>query len=144
MAFKKESVDASQIQSPIVLFTERAWSQLELILEHDPMIAGLVLRVAIAGKECDGFTYQVGFTAQNADDLAATLPQHESELKIVMDPFTAYYCQEVSIDFIQDFDLDAEGFVVVNPHQDKYFKKFWPTRPELTPPLIRRPSQNQD
>ena len=68
MAFKKESVDASQIQSPIVLFTERAWSQLELILEHDPMIAGLVLRVAIAGKECDAFTYQVGFTAQNDDD----------------------------------------------------------------------------
>lgn len=138
MAFKAETVDASQISRPVVLLTERAWSQLELILDNDPTVEDLTFRVAIAGKECDGFTYQIGFTPHWQDDFLAITPNISRQVNISLDPFTAYYCQEISIDFIQDFTQDAEGFVVVNPHQDKYFKKFWRTKPELTPPLLKR------
>ena len=138
MAFKTETVDASQISRPIVLFTDRAWSQFALILENDYTIKDLTFRIAIAGKECDGFTYQAGFTPHWNDDIKAITPNAERAVDISMDPFTAYYCQEISVDFIQDFDQDAEGFVIVNPHQDKYFKKFWRAKPDLTPPLIKR------
>ena len=135
MTFKTETVDASQISPPTVLFTERAWSQLQLILDNDPTIDGSVFRIAIAGKECDGFTYEAGFTASRQDDFLASTPNIKRDIKIALDPFSAYYCSEVSVDFIQDFEQDAEGFVIVNPHQDKYFKKFWRQSPGLTPPL---------
>lgn len=141
MAFKTSQVDASQIPRPTVLFTKRAWSQLALILANDPTIEGKVFRIAISGKECDGFTYEVGFTPAWEDDINAECSNVESNLTVAMDPFCAYYCQELSIDFIQDFEQDAEGFVVVNPNQDQFFKKFWRQNPELTPPLKPKGSQ---
>ncbi len=134
MAFKTSQVDASQISRPTALFTERAWSQMALILENDPTLEGKVFRIGIAGKECDGFTYEAGFTLPWADDFNALTPNIDGNLIVAMDPFCAYYCQEISIDFIQDFDQDAEGFVIVNPNQDQFFKKFWRKNPELTPP----------
>ena len=38
-------------------------------------------------------------------------------------------------DFVQDFEQDAEGFVIVNHAQGEFKGKFWRAAPEKTPPV---------
>ena len=54
---------------PDIHLTERAISQIKLILENDYTLKGQSLRIHISGKECDGFTYSVGFQNPIENDL---------------------------------------------------------------------------
>ena len=135
MAFKENTIDASAIPTPQVSFTERAMDQLQLIINNDFTLAGKYFRILVSGKGCDGFTYSTGFTDIQDNDFLIKVANSNQDIQVLMDPFAAFYLQETSIDFIQDFQQDAEGFVVVNHGQAKYAGKFWRSKEELVPPL---------
>ena len=110
---------------PDIHLTESAISQIKLILENDYTLKGQSLRIHISGKECDGFTYSVGFQNPIENDLYVPCPELGEEQSIIMDPFSAFYLQKVTLDFVQDFEKDLEGFVVTNHKQDDFQGKFW-------------------
>lgn len=135
MSFKTQDIDPSQVEKPTVLMTKRAQDQYRLIVENDITLEDCVFRLEVSGKGCDGFTYAAGFTDKRNDDFLVQVANSKQTLIVALDPFAAYYLQETSIDFIQDFAQDAEGFVIINLRQENFQGKFWRARPELTPPL---------
>lgn len=133
MTFKTNKIDRNGVTTPSILFSERAVQEWELILENDFTLEGKQLRIAIDGKECDGFTYAVGFDDKRKEDFEVSI--EGTSHQVLVDPFAAFYLQVATVDFIQDFTQDAEGFVVVNHSQKHFFGKFWRAHPELKPPL---------
>lgn len=133
------SVDPSQIATPEVIFTNQALSQLRLIIENDFTLKGKYFRLLISGKGCDGFTYSVGFTDWIEEDLLIPIKDQNNQIQenveIVMDPFTAFYLQKCSVDYIQDFANNSEGFVIKNENQKNFAGKFWRQDEEKIPPL---------
>ena len=135
-------VEKTQIPEPKVTFTPQALDQLRLIVENDFTLGGKYFRLLISGKGCDGFTYSAGFTDLDTEDLLIPVANEEGELQqsygeklmVIMDPFTAFYLQECSVDYIQDFENDTEGFSVINHQQQKYAGKFWRRDQNKIPP----------
>lgn len=128
-------VDRSQVIVPTVTFSDTALSQLKLIIENDFTLAGKFFRLLISGKGCDGFTYSVGFTDLKDDDFTVKINNDGEDLEIVVDPFAAFYLQETSVDFVQDFENDNEGFVVTNHGQSNFRGKFWRKNEDRVPPM---------
>lgn len=135
MSFKQSKVNKDLVLPPVIMFTERALSQLKLIIENDFTLAGKYFRIVISGKGCEGFTYAAGFTDMNDDDFHLRIANTDEEIYIVVDPFAAFYLQVASVDFVQDFEQDSEGFVIVNHAQSEFKGKFWRSAPEKTPPI---------
>ncbi len=106
-----------------IKFTQTAMDQLQLIKDNDYTIEGLCFRLKIEGKGCHGFDYALGFSERHQDDLTLHIPH--SNLDYVMDPFTAFYCQSGVVDYIQDFENNAEGFHYENDSQKSYRGKFF-------------------
>jgi len=135
MAFKQNAINRDLILPPVIMFTKRALEQLKLIIENDFTLAGKYFRLLISGEGCEGFTYSAGFTDLQEDDFEVKIANADEEIRILIDPFAAFYMQECSVDYIQDFTQDAEGFVVTNHSQSEFKGKFWKGSPEKTPPL---------
>lgn len=135
MSFKTGSIDPQVITPPMVMMTNRAQKQLHLIIENDFTLSDTVFRIEVSGKDCHGFNYAAGFTPRREDDFIVKIQNDPKQLLVHLDPFAAYYLSECSIDFIQDFEQDAEGFVVINLKQELFQGKFWRASPELIPPL---------
>ncbi len=134
-------VDASKVATPEVTLTDMALSQLKLILENDFTLKGKYFRLLISGKGCEGFSYSVGFTDWNDDDMLIKVKSSNNELidlQIIMDPFTAFYLQKCSVDYIEDFANNNEGFIVENENQKKFSGKFWKQKSseEKVPPTL--------
>ena len=136
MGFKQNKVIKDLVLPSVIMFTERALSQLKLIIDNDFTLAGKYFRIVVSGKGCEGFTYAAGFTDLNPDDFHVRIANTNEEIHVVLDPFAAFYLQEASVDFVQDFKQDAEGFVIVNHAQSEFKGKFWRSAPEKTPPVI--------
>lgn len=130
-------IDKSKVEAPIVEFTQMAISQLKLILENDYTLEDQFLRLMVATKGCDGFSYNVGFTERMQDDFLVPV-MNAPELQVLVDPFAAYYTREMTVDYVQDFEENIEGFLVVNHHQTEFHGKFWRGKKELTPPLLKK------
>lgn len=135
MGFKQTKVNKDLVLPPVIMFTERGLSQLKLIIDNDFTLAGKYFRIVVSGKGCEGFTYAAGFTDLNDDDFQVRIANTEDEIYVLVDPFAAFYLQVASVDFVQDFDLDSEGFVIVNHAQGEFKGKFWREAPEKTPPV---------
>jgi iron-sulfur cluster assembly accessory protein len=136
MGFKQNKVNKDLVTPPVIMFTDRALSQLKLIIDNDFTLAGKYFRIVVSGKGCEGFTYAAGFTDLNEEDFQVRIANTDDEIHIVIDPFAAFYLQEASVDFVQDFEQDAEGFVIVNHAQGEFKGKFWRAAPEKTPPVL--------
>lgn len=139
MSKSKVTIDLDQIATPQVQFSKMAQWQLANILSNDPQVAGKSLRISIDGKGCDGFTYAVGFALANDQDIKVevSILSYESlpvNLMVVLDPFAAYYLQNVAIDFRHDLELDTDGFTVENLDQKQFHGKFWRKNKTLIPP----------
>ncbi|MCR9206032.1 MAG: hypothetical protein NXH75_15725, partial [Halobacteriovoraceae bacterium] len=102
-------------------------------------LKGKYFRLLISGKGCDGFTYSVGFTDWNDEDLLVPIKDESGsntkDLQVVMDPFAAFYLQKCSVDYIQDFANNNEGFLIKNENQKVYAGKFWRQDETKIPPL---------
>ena len=115
--------------SDIKLFvTDSAIRQIQVMTENDYTLDGLSFRIKIGGKGCGGFTYETGFSEIHSDDLVIkqSYPLIQFDLTILMDPFTAYYTQELTLDYLLDTSNNDEGFIVKNAadgqHRGKFFK----------------------
>lgn len=108
--------------------TDSAVHQIKLMEENDYTLKGLSFRIKIGGKGCGGFTYTTGFSELHADDLVIEqdYPLINYNLKVLMDPFTAFYTQELTLDYMLDPANNEEGFIVNNAadgqHKGKFFK----------------------
>jgi Fe-S cluster assembly iron-binding protein IscA len=122
--------------SDIKLFvTDSAVRQIQLMQENDYTLEGLSFRIKIGGKGCEGFTYDTGFSELHPDDLVIiqNYPLIHFELKILIDPFTAYYTQDSTLDYLLDTSNNDEGFVVTNAADGEHRGKFFKDESKLPP-----------
>lgn len=97
-----------------------------LYLENNPQWEGLGLRLYIAGKGCDGFSYGVAFDPIEEDDLCFPMNFGGKTVKAIIDPTTYSYLKGAKVQWVED--ERGKGFVVENPRQ-KYFRgKFFKRR----------------
>ena len=110
-----------------------------LVLENDfTLPKDSFFRVQIDGKGCDGFTYATCFTSKRDNDREVTVQGQiltDPPLVLLMDPFTAFYVEEATVDYIQDFEQGEEGFFVANHRQHEFQGKFWTDDPSKIPEL---------
>lgn len=84
----------------------------------------LSVRLYIAGKGCDGFSYGVSFDGTKEGDLH--FPQETSTgqaINLVVDPDTLKFVQGATISWVDD--ERGKGFLVVNPRHKKFRGKFF-------------------
>lgn len=113
-----------------ITITNKAKEQLLLIWENDFTLEGPALRVAINGKECHGFNYQIGFDQAHEKDWVISLAP-DLPFSLVLDAFCAHYCQDGEIDYL--FGHEVEGFIF-NNNNEKYFKGKFFKNETLLPP----------
>ena len=132
---KQPKVDRSKVNRPKVEVSSLAWDQLKLIKKMDYTLEEKHLRVAIKGKECDGFTYEVYFDQKKEDDFIIKSNNHLGPM-IVMDPFSAFYLNDSKISYVLNPEDDSEGFCIENLNQSVQHGKFWVKKGAKTPPLL--------
>ena len=69
------------------------------------------------------------------DDFKFACPQLGENKFLIMDPFSSFYLQDFTLDFIQDYENDLEGFEVINHDQKEFHGKFWKKEPHKVPQL---------
>ena len=116
--------------------SDAASRQIRLIEENDYTIADKKFRLKIGGKGCDGFTYEMGFDQMADDDHLLTFKTEYGPVEIILDPFTAFYCQEGNLDFFFNPQTDEDGFLFTNQNEEKYVGKFFKD-PTLLPKEIK-------
>lgn len=127
-----KALSPSDIQ---LLITDSAVRQIQLMQENDYTLEGLFFRIKIGGKGCGGFTYDTGFSERHADDLVIrkNYPLIKTELTILIDPFTAFYTQKSTLDYLLDPESNEEGFVVTNAEDGQHKGKFFKDETKLPP-----------
>jgi len=118
-----------------LLVTDSAVRQIQLMQEHDYTLEGLQFRIKIGGKGCGGFTYDTGFSESHADDLVIEkdYPIINFKLTVLIDPFTAFYTQNSTLDYLLDSQSNEEGFVVTNAADGEHKGKFFKDESKLPP-----------
>jgi iron-sulfur cluster insertion protein len=117
------------------LITDSAIQQIKLILENDYTLKNLYFRIRIGGKGCGGFTYETGFTEKDAEDivLGKYYPTINYQLTLLIDPFTAFYTQKFTLDYLLHPETNEEGFVILNAAQGEHKGKFFKDTSKLPP-----------
>jgi Fe-S cluster assembly iron-binding protein IscA len=128
----EKSIQVSDIS---LLVTDSAVRQIQLMQENDYTLEGLRFRIKIGGKGCGGFTYDTGFSEHHPDDLIIEqqFPLINFNLKILMDPFTAFYTQCATLDYLLDPASNEEGFVLTNAADGQHKGKFFKDESKLPP-----------
>lgn len=114
----------------------KAVDQLILMKKHDYTLEDKVFRIKIGGKGCDGFTYELGFSLADDEDLVISLAP---DLNLHMDPFSAYFCRKGSINYHFDPTGD-EGLTFENDLQEEFHGKFF--KDESTVPKFLKKYEN--
>lgn len=132
MAPMEKTLTASDIK---LFVTDSAVRQIQLMQENDYTLEGLSFRIKIGGKGCEGFTYDTGFSELHADDLVIKQKYDliNFELTVLIDPFTAFYTQEVTLDYLLDTTNNEEGFIVNNAADGQHRGKFFKDEAKLPP-----------
>ena len=126
----KKSINAQDINLRI---SDTAANQILLISENDYTLKGHLFRIKIGGKGCEGFTYEAGFSEKTEDDLVINPGPPHHEIKILMDPFTAFYTQELTLDYVFDPQTFEDGFVIKNAAEGSHRGKFFKDESKLPP-----------
>jgi len=131
-----EKISVSDIQ---LFVTDSAVRQIQLMKDNDYTLEGFEFRIKIGGKGCEGFTYDTGFSEIHEDDLIIEkeYPIINFKLKVLIDPFTAYYTQNATLDYLLDVESNEEGFVLTNAAQGEHRGKFFKDESKL-PPWARK------
>lgn len=132
----EKTISASDIK---LFVTDSAVHQIKLMEENDYTLQGMSFRIKIGGKGCDGFTYSTGFSEPHADDLIIekNFPLINFNLKVLMDPFTAFYTQELTLDYLLEPLSNEEGFIVNNAADGQHKGKFFKDESRL-PPWVKK------
>lgn len=128
----EKTISASDVK---LFVTDSAVRQIQVMQENDYTLDGLSFRIKIGGKGCEGFTYDTGFSEKHSDDLVITqdYPLINFKLSILMDPFTAFYTQELTLDYLLDTSNNEEGFIVNNAADGQHRGKFFKDEAKLPP-----------
>jgi len=89
--------------------TDKAVDKVKTLL-RDENKPGYGLRVAVQGGGCSGFQY--GLTWENEQKANDNVLEFDG-LKVYVDPLSAMYLDEVSIDYVDS--LSGSGFKIINP-----------------------------
>ncbi len=137
MEMDSYKIDTNALVIPLVISTQRAFEQLQLIMQNDFTLLGKWPRIVIAGKGCDGFNYSLGFTDLEEQDLRIELKNENGaglDFEIIMDPFTAFYMQETLLDYVVNEETNQDGFTITNKRQKEFHGKFWREDQSKIPP----------
>ena len=120
-----------------ITITDQAKEQIKLILQNDYTIEEKTLRLTIAGKECDGFTYNLGFNPKHPDDSIIDFKiDDDFSFQLVRDPLTTHYFNNGIIDFKLDAQNNSDGFIITNHDQENFKGKFFKDE-SLTPSHLK-------
>jgi iron-sulfur cluster insertion protein len=107
-------------------FSKVAFDQIILMLKNDFTLEGLIFRLQISNKGCEGFEYELGFShTQEVDLFFEYISPLGMKLEFIMEPFTAHYCKNGLIDFYLDVENNEEGFSFKNFNEKEYHGKFY-------------------
>lgn len=131
-----QKVNRNKVPTPQPQITSEALEQIILIKQHDFTLQEKSFRIAIKGKECDGFTYEAYFDQQNEDDFKILFEKKGQTIELIFDPFSAFYLKHVKVDYKISLEDNTDGFIIDNPDQDQHTGKFWVRKGASKPPLL--------
>jgi iron-sulfur cluster insertion protein len=95
---------------PLLLLTEKAIEKVKYFAQSMPDSQGKPLRVFVQGGGCSGFQYGFTFDEKHENDNV----MEQSGITVVVDPQSAMYLKDATVDYIEDFR--GAGFSVTNPN----------------------------
>ena len=98
-----------------VVLTEKAAGEVKRIMDDQKLEGEMVLRVAVVGGGCSGFSYSLGFD-KNFDEKIDTRYEHHG-VPVVVDKKSALYLDGTTVDFYEG--IDRRGFTFDNPNAVK-------------------------
>jgi iron-sulfur cluster assembly accessory protein len=96
------------VSEPEITLTENAAKRVAWIAERQQKPA--ILRLAVDGGGCAGFTYKFELADQADDDTVAEM----DGVKLVVDPISLDLVRGSAVDFVED--LNGAAFKVLNPN----------------------------
>ena len=104
------SVQIGKKPDPVTL-TESASSKVAQLLSEEDGGEELALRVAVKPGGCSGYSYEMFFDAELAED---DIVCHFDEVKVVVDPASAELLTGATLDYSDG--LQGAGFHITNPN----------------------------
>lgn len=100
-------------------FTKRAIEKTTDIQTRHPEYQNLPLQIFLSGKGCDGYEYGVAFDEVLENDHVLDI----AGIGVCVDSRDMPTLDGSTVDY---FDNDqGEGFVVQNPNEEKFKRKYW-------------------
>jgi iron-sulfur cluster insertion protein len=93
-----------------VTITDEAYAQVKRIIEEDPKLASVALRIFVQGGGCSGMEYGFTFDEELNDD---DFNFEQNGVKVVIDSMSMSYLTGARIDYKED--LNGSRFVIDNP-----------------------------
>ena len=115
----------------MISISSAAAFQLSLMIENDFTLEGKVLRLSIDGKECNGFTYALGFTSPHENDVIYPLHFEGMEIALHMDPLVVAYCKNGKIDYWFDPIQGIDLLYFENEEQKQFEGKFFKNKENI-------------
>ncbi|MBK8947093.1 MAG: iron-sulfur cluster insertion protein ErpA [Ignavibacteriae bacterium] len=100
--------------SSTITISEKAIKQVKQIMIENNIPENYSLRISIKGGGCSGFTYNMGF---DADEKDGDTYFENQDLKIVVDGKSLFYLMGTQLDFSDG--LNGRGFIFNNPNATK-------------------------
>jgi iron-sulfur cluster assembly accessory protein len=97
------------VSEPDIILTQSAAKRVAWIAERQSKPA--ILRLAVDGGGCAGFTYKFDLTDQTESDDAVT---ETDGVRLVVDPISLELVKGSAVDFVED--LGGAAFRVTNPN----------------------------
>ena len=95
---------------PLVVLTDAAINKVKYFAGSMADAQGKPLRIFVQGGGCSGFQYGFTFDEKHENDNA----WEQGGVGIVVDPQSATYLKDATVDYIEDFR--GAGFSVTNPN----------------------------
>jgi Fe-S cluster assembly iron-binding protein IscA len=133
-----KKIDRQKILPPKLTLSNEALKQIDLRMRYEPNMENKVFRIHIDGKGCDGFTFGAYFTVKDQDDFefGFSSPLSENQIKVVVEPFTAYYAPVIWLDYKFDPGTDEEGFEIKIEGSEQFSGKFFNDQEAQLPPVL--------
>jgi len=97
----------------MIALTETATTKVKELLEAEGQ-PELFLRVAVRPGGCSGFSYEMFFDSERADD---DIAEAYGDVTVVVDPASAQYLSGASLDYKDG--LQGAGFAIDNPNAQR-------------------------
>ena len=110
MSIATSSVQIGRRPGPVQL-TDGAVRKVAELLAEEPGSEGLALRVAVRPGGCSGYSYDMFFDSEFADD---DILRDFEGVKVVVDPSSAELLNGSTLDFADG--LQGAGFHITNPN----------------------------